>query len=408
MSEIIIGIDLGSNILRIIAGCIELGKREKFEIIGRSYTSKHLSSTNAGNIVNIEKVKSALKEIVNEVEVMIGREIVKAFVGGSSNLVKGFPVLSDTPIQGKHKTVSKDDTNRVIENARQTNMPKEYISMHIIPSKFLVDNQGVYENPIGAKGSRLSVEAYSIALPKVVLNNITSVCNNIGITVAKPIFEPLAGAETALFQNERDAGVLYIDIGYETTQSIIVKNSFIKHLFVQPFASKHITSDLMEVINVNLEDAEKLKKKMNLAEKLPEGEIDEGVEIKVAGTGTKKVVRKSFICEVIWARVFEIFSDIKKDLENHKLLESFPGGVVIGGGGAKLLGIDKVAKEVFGVNCRIAVPTNITGLSEEIVDPSWVTAVGILQFGYNYFPEECIVKRGFFSRLFKKDKRREL
>ncbi len=398
----IIAIDLGSNNLRLIASKLETSKDGKFEIIGRSYTSKHISSTNAGNIVNIEKIKTSLKEIVSEVEVMIGREIVKAFVGVSSNLIKGFPVFVDTPIQGKHRTTSEEDIKRAMDQARQINVPKEFTSLHIIPYRFLVDNQGIYENPLGAKGTRLSLEAYSIVCPKVVLNNIISVCNGIGITVAKPIFEPLAAAETAVLPNEREAGVLYIDLGYETTQNILLKGNGIKHLFIQPFASKHITSDLMEVINVNQEDAERLKLSINLIEKNLESELDEGVEVKVATSGTKKIVRKSLIAEVVWARVYEIFQDIKNNLNQNNLLNSMPGGVVIGGGGAKLAGIELVAKEVFGTNVRVATPTKITGLVEEIVNPAWLVAVGLLQFGYHYFPEECIIKRGVFSRLFKK------
>lgn len=397
----VIAIDLGSYNLRVISAKVESGKDVKFDIIGRSYTGKHISSTNAGNIVNIEKIKNPLREIIQEVELMTGREVVKAFVGVSSNLIKGFPVFSDTPIQGKHKTVSEEDIKRAIEMAKQVNMPKEFTSLHIIPYRFVVDNQGVYENPLGAKGLRLKLEAFSVVCPKVVLNNIASSCNSIGVMVAKPIYEPLAAAEAALLPNEREAGVLYIDIGYETTQNIIVKGNGIKHLFTQPFASKHITSDLMEVINVTQEDAERLKKGANLLEKKLESELDEGVEVKVAGAGTKKIVRKSLIAEVVWARVYEIFQDIKNDLAQNNLLESYPGGVVLGGGGAKINGIESVAKEVFGQNARVAYPNKIEGLTEEIVDPMWLVAVGLLQFGYHYFPEECILKRSFLSRLFK-------
>lgn len=398
----VIAIDLGSFNLRVVSAKVEAGKETRFEIIGRSYTGKHISSTNAGNIVNIEKIKNPLKEIIQEVELMTGREVVKAFVGVSSNLIKGFPVSSDTPIQGKHRTVSEEDVKRSMEIAKAVSMPKEFTSLHIIPHRFVVDNQGVYENPLGAKGSRLKLEAFSVVCPKVVLNNIASSCNSIGIVVAKPIFEPLAALEAALMPNEREAGVLYIDLGYETTQNILVKGNGIKHIFVQPFASKHITSDLMEVINVTQEDAERLKKGVNLSERNLESELDEGVEVKTAGSGTKKIVRKSLIADVVWARVHEIFNDIKKDLAQNFLEESYPGGVVIGGGGAKITGIEAVAKEVFGQNARVAYPNRIEGLTEEIMDPQWVTAIGLLQFGYHYFPEECIIKRSFFSRLFKK------
>lgn len=398
----VIGIDLGSNNLRIVASKLESGKDNNFEIIGRSYTQKHISSTNAGNIVNIEKVKTHLKDIVGEVELMTGREIVKAFVGISSNLIKGSEVITNTPIQGKHKTVTEEDVNRAIENAKQINLPKEFTSLHIIPFRFIVDNQGIFDNPLGAKGSRLSLEAFSIVCPKIVISNITSVCNSIGIIIAKPIFEPLAGAETSILPYEREAGVLFIDIGYETTQNIIVKGNGIKHLFIQPFASKHITSDLMEVLNISQEDAERLKKGVNLQDKNLESQLDEGVEVKVAGTGTRKIVRKSLIAEVVWARIYEIFQDIKNDLNQKNMENNFPAGVVIAGGGAKISNIEMIAKEVFKKNARVAIPSKIEGLTEDINDPSWVNAVGLLQFGYHYFPEECILKRGLFSRLFKK------
>ena len=54
-----------------------------------------------------------------------------------------------------------------------------------------------------------------------------------------------------------------------------------------------------------------------------------------------------------------------------------PSGIVITGGGAKTIGITDAAKRTLAMPVRIAIPTNVKGIIDEIQEPSFATVIGL-------------------------------
>ena len=210
------------------------------------------------------------------------------------------------PIQGKRRQVSRLDVDNAFEEVRKIGIPQEHKVLHIIPQRYLIDKQGEYEDPAGATGARLTIQAHTLVCPATAINNHSAICNQLGIKVARLIFEPLAAAEAVLTQDERDRGVLLVDMGHETTQTLLIRKSSIMHTFIQPYGARHVTSDLVEVLGVGQLEADRVKREVPLEFKGEGDEMEEGVELHQAVTETKKIVRKKMISEVMGARIEEI------------------------------------------------------------------------------------------------------
>jgi len=400
MKPTVVAIDLGSCFVRVVVGVIEDEEKGVVNVIGRSYSNLHQSSTQSGNIVNLEKMRMALKKAVEEAELMADVEVERAFVGLSTPLMRGFDAEADVPIQGKRRQVSRLDVDNAFEEVRKIGIPQEHKVLHIIPQRYLIDKQGEYEDPAGATGARLTIQAHTLVCPVTAINNHSAICNQLGIKVARLIFEPLAAAEAVLTQDERDRGVLLVDMGHETTQTLLLRKSSIMHTFIQPYGARHVTSDLVEVLGVGQLEADRVKRDVPLEFKGEGDDMEEGVELHQAVTETKKIVRKKMISEVMGARIEELFTDIREDLVRHHQEGAYRGGVILTGGGALVKGAAEMGQRIFQAPVRVGYPALIEGIVEEIARPDWTTVIGLVKFGFKYYPEECRAKRGLISKLF--------
>jgi cell division protein FtsA len=400
MKPTVVAIDLGSCFVRVVVGVIEDEEKGVVNVIGRSYSNLHQGSTQAGNIVNMEKMRMALKKAVEEAELMADVEVERAFVGLSTPEMRGFDAEADVAVQGKRRQVSREDIDNAFSAVREIGIPQDHKVLHIIPQRYLIDQQGEYEDPSGATGARLTIQAHTLVCPAVAVNNHTAICNHLGIRVARFIFEPLAAAEAVLTQDERERGVLLVDLGHETTQAVLIRKSSILHTFIQKFGARHVTSDLVEVVGIGQLEADRVKREIPLDYKEEGDEMEEGVELHQAVTETKKLVRKKMISEVMGARIEELFTDIREDLTRHHREGAYRGGVVLTGGGALLKGVAEMGQRFFQAPVRVGYPALIEGIVEEIARPDWTTAVGLVKFGFKYYPEECRKKRGLISKLF--------
>jgi len=405
MKPVVVAMDLGSYYVRVVVASIEDEAKGRINVIGRSYSNLHLSGTHAGNIVNLEKMRMAVKKAVEEAEMMADEEIEKAFVGLSTPHMRGYDAEGDVTIQGKRRQVGREDITRVFEAVRSIGIPKEYSVLHIIPQKYLVDGQGEYEDPSGATGTRLALKAHTLVSPTVAINNHTAVCNQLGIKVARLIFEPLAAAEAVLTDDEREMGVLLVDLGHESTQAVLLRKSSILHTFLQPFGARQVTTDLMDVLKIGHAEAERVKKECRVERSNEREEMGEGMEVIEAGSEAKKVIRKARANNAMWARVYELFDAILEDLNRYHIdKDLYKAGVVLTGGGAMLSGIQETVAGLMNVPVRVGCPLKMEGIVEEITRPDWATAIGLVKFGFKYYPEECGPKGGFFSRLFSSSK----
>lgn len=399
--KIITAIDVGTSKITTVIATVDDGQQQPTVIGVCSHPSKGIKK---GVVVNIEEATNAISESVTAAERMAGVTVSDVFVSINGEQVtslnnKGVVAVSDSEI-------SVEDTYRAIENARTLSLPDTLNPIHIIPREFVVDNQGGIKYPIGMTGSRLEVETHIITAPNSYWRNIKKCVEQLALHVYDVVFVSWASSLSVLTDTEKELGVSLIDIGAGTSSVSIFEEGAIVYSGCIPLGGANITSDLAIGLQVSLEEAEKIKLNMEkifnnsttlingdddrtpaLLRKVEEKESDKKepakkedlVDVSSLGIKSQKEVSKSFIKQIVQARLEEMFELVKSTVKKSGYNIAMPAGVVITGGSALVSESSKVGSAVFKVPCRMGYPTGLSGMVEEISDPSYSAVQGLIK-----------------------------
>ena len=204
--------------------------------------------------------------------------------------------------------------------------------------------------------------------------------NRAGFKVNDIVLEPLASSKAVLSADERELGVLLIDLGGGTTDVLVHLEGAPYHTEVLSIGGEQVTSDISIMLKTPLEVAEKIKKEKGCCYVPSVLEDDEVTIPGVGGRPPRKIGRRS-MAEIIQPRMAEILGMVKEQIEKKGYLHLLGGGVVLTGGGSLLSGANELASEIFGLPARIGYPMKLGGLVEEYHDPMYSTGVGLVMFG---------------------------
>ncbi len=371
-----VGIDIGSSKIGVLVG--QRDAKGVLEVVGRGQADNR--GTRKGNIVNVDMTVEALKAATEEAEVMAGVEISRAYVGIAGADVRSVNARGMVSVARKDREISRPDIKRVLEAAQSAALPSDREILHAIPQEFIVDEQGGIADPLGMLGSRLEVTVHLVTGNTSRSKTLLTCVNRAGIEVVELVFEPLATAEAVLTVDERELGVLLLDIGAGTSEYSLLLDGEVYHSGVLPIGAGHFTNDLAQVLRTPFGEAEKIKTKHGccLASMVTD---EEGISVPTVAGGSSRVVPRRELCEILQPRAEELFALIRDDLKKNGYDEPLRGGVVLTGGGAQLDGLLEMAEQVFSAGVRYGLPVGLGGLVDVISSPTWSTASGLLLYG---------------------------
>ena len=287
--------------------------------------------------------------------------------------------------------IREDDVERAIEAARTVATPSNFEILHVIPKSFTVDGQHGIKDPVGMHGIRLEVDAMIIQTLSSHIKNLTKSVYRTGLDIDDLVFSPLAVAEAVLTSRQKELGVCICDVGASTTTMAVYEEGDILHTAVLPVGGDHITNDVAIGLRTSLEVAEEVKREIGNA--VPD-DVDRKAQraLKEFGSQEDEAFKVRFVSEVIEARAEEIFEAIDDELRKIDRSGMLPVGVVLTGGSMKLPGMVDVAKKVLRLPAQIGAPGNITSVIDEVRDPGYSTAVGLVTWGYGI---SSISRKGF-------------
>jgi cell division protein FtsA len=373
--ELIVGLDIGTTKVCAIIG--EYNETGQLEIIGVGTTPSR--GLRRGVVINIEATVKSIQNAVESAELMSGREVHGVYTGVAGGHIEGINSRGVVAVTGKDREITKEDVDRVIDAAKAIVIPMDREVLHVIPQEFIVDQQGGIKNPVGMVGVRLEAEAHIITGAVTSAQNIVKCVNRAGFKVNDIVLEPLASSKAVLSADERELGVLLIDLGGGTTDVLVHLEGAPYHTEVLSIGGEQVTSDISIMLKTPLEVAEKIKKEKGCCY-VPLTEDDEVAIPGVGGRPPRKIGRRS-MAEIIQPRMAEILGMVKEQIEKKGYLHLLGGGVVLTGGGSLLAGTNELASEIFGLPARIGYPMKLGGLVEEYHDPIYSTGVGLVMFG---------------------------
>ena len=333
-----------------------------------------------GVVVNIDFTVEAIKQAVAEAEQMAGVEVSGVYAGVAGGHVRGLNSRGVVAVSGRDREVSDQDVERVVEAARAINLPQDREIIHVLPQTFVVDDQDGVREPIGMSGVRLEVECHIVTGAITSVQNVIRSVNRAGLTVHDIVLEPLASAEAVLSEDEKELGVLLVEIGGGTTNVALFRDGAIWHTAILPLGGDHITNDIAVGLRTPVGEAEELKKRYGcaLTARVP---AQETIDVPSVGGRKPRELSRQVLSEIVQPRVEEIFRLVARDLARAGFEDAATAGIVVTGGTSILEGVPEVAETVFSLPVRRGMPDDVGGLADIVRSPIHSTAVGLVRYG---------------------------
>ncbi len=379
--QLIVGLDLGSSAIRIVAGQImpEKGELGPLTCIGAAETKSE--GISKASISSFEDAVSSISACLDQAERVIGIPIEEVYVSIGGTQIEVADAKGIIGVSRNDQTIKKEDVLRAIDAARAYAQTPNYEIIHVLPKKFSVDSQNDIKDPVGMQGIRLESEVKIIQGLSNHLRNITKAVFRTKVDIIELVYSPIAAAEAVMGKRAKEQGVCVINMGATTTGIAVYEDNELIHASTLLIGSDHITSDLVYTLRTSFDVAERLKRAKGSAKPEDLGKEDI-VNLKDYGAETSEEVQLKFIAEVIEARVEEIFEKIEEELKKIERSGMLPAGIIITGGGAKLPGITEVARRVFHLPASVGASSIESSVPELVQDPAFATAVGLVEWGY--------------------------
>ena len=193
------------------------------------------------------------------------------------------------------------------------------------------------------------------------LRNIDIMLNDVGVAPAYKFFLPNSVAQSVLNEEEKDNGVALVEIGAGVSSVTIYRGKILRHYSSIPFGGKNITADIRYECGFNEKLAENIKlafgacvpdKLQSLSEKIIQINDDE--------TGSYEQLPVKYLSEIIDARTREIIDAVLYQIQESGYADKLRNGIVVTGGGANLVNLPNLLKEMSGYNVRIGYPRTRT------------------------------------------------
>ena len=369
--NLVVALDVGTTKV-----CTTIGYQDSngFEIIGvGSHPSYGLKK---GSVVNIDKTVKSIHCSLEDAKLMAGVNTVNsATIGIAGNHIYCFNSSGVVAVKGKE--ITDADVNRVLDAAKAVLIPSDREVLHVIPQEFRVDSTTGVKNPVGMYGTRLEAHVHIVTGKTPLIQNILKCVEAAGIEAENIILQPIASSRSVLTSEEKDLGVVLIDIGGGTTDLAVWKDGSLIHSQIIPVGGNHFTNDLAVALKIPHNEAERIK--INHGSVLKE-RLNDNSHITVHGiSGTKpREVSLYDISQVLEARAEELFSVIKDQVKDKGLGDLITGGYIITGGGALVKDLAELGEYILEKPTKIGYPRPIGGMTSVMQDPKFSTVLGLL------------------------------
>jgi len=382
IGDVIVGLDIGTTKIAAVIGEVTANG---VDVIGVGTSPSE--GLRQGVVVNIEATTNSIAQAIQEAEQMAAVEVQSVYVGIAGGHIRGFNSLGQVSMRDRE--VTEDDVARVIEQAKAVNIPLDQQIIHTLPLEYIIDGQGQIRDPIGMSGVRMEVKAHILTAAVTSVQNVVKCCERAGLDVVEVVLEPLASSTAVLHDDEKDLGVVLVDIGGGTTDIAVYAEGTNVFSSVIVMGGHWITKDVAHGLRTSVPEAEAIKRKHGCA---LVSMVEDDACIQVPGVGPRppREFERRYLAQVIEPRVEEILLLAQQALDGSGYLEHAASGIVLTGGTSVLEGMCEIAEDIFEMPVRRGAPifgngrgVGLTqgGFAEVIQDPKFSTGVGLVLYG---------------------------
>ena len=368
-SRYAVGIDVGTKNVRCVIGYIDAdGDAPKIVGVGTAPNS----GMRKGTVTNLAGPAEAIDTALGAAERMSGHQVKTAVLSVNGSHLTSTKADGMITVGTTDNEVTPGDIVRLEDMATTGKIAQNREILEIVAHSYRLDGQDNIKDPIGMTGTRLEIKANVVSglLPHI--TNLQKLAEMAKVEVSSVVPAVLASAQAVLTENQRENGVVVLDIGAATTGVAVFEEGDLQYLSVIPLGGQNVTNDLAIGLRTDPEIAESVK----LAHARFGGKKLGKVETK----HEKKTYsfEQSEVDEIVGARYEEIFEAVAKELKKAGRAGKLPSGAVLTGGGANTKGLIDFTKEQLGVAARLGKPSEYGGASNEIKGSEFSAAAGLM------------------------------
>ncbi len=378
-------VEIGTSKITVLVG--EYNGRE-LAIIGRGECSSR--GVIKGTVVDYKAASDCTHSALEQAERECGERIDLVFLAQTGGHLEGFYNEASANVKASDNMIEPSDIRTVCDLAKAKELPAGRLVVNHLRRPFRVDGRLIPGSPENLMGQRLEVGYWTVHGQEQRLADTLHVIRGFNLEVRELVLASLASGHMVTSAEERQHGVLAIDIGAGTTDFVLYRDGAPHTTGVVPVGGTHLTNDLSIGLRLTEGQAEKLKLRFGRANVQTK---DKAQKVWLDGNfaiGDRQFPQQA-IEQITSARAWELLEVVKKKLGNAFSSETCAAGVVLTGGTAKLAGLTDAAAKVFGVPAHLGEAP--TWVSENLRDPSYHTALGLLYYGVSAQSEKSTPSR---------------
>ena len=375
-TDVVCGLDIGTT--KTAAVIASINREGPIDIIGFGVAPS--CGLRKGVVTDLEETVKSVEAAMESAERMAGLHVSGAFIGVTGEHVKSLNSHGIVAVSGEDREVAPVDVKRVVDASTIITLPAERQLIHTLPREYTVDGQNGITDPVGMSAMRLEVDTHIVTAGSSFIANVLKCVHRAGIEPTAVIFDPLAAGAAVLLPDERNAGVVLLDIGGGTTDVAVYWGGGVYHTWTVPVGGDIVTNDIALGLKTSFGEAENIKMAYGTAD-VAADLGDQTFEVKALSGRTTRPAAKHFLRQIIVARMTEIFKLVRANLADNCPPEVMLAELVLTGGGAQLAGVDALAADLFDLPARVGTPMHVGGLTEAIKHPAYAAAVGLVIFG---------------------------
>ncbi len=370
-NDVIVGVDIGSS--KVSTVIAKANRNGQMEFMGSGLVP--CTGIKKGLIVDLESVSKSIKASISMAEKAANIRVGAVYLGLSGFHALLVPSHGKISFEGNMKEITAEDVGRVLKDAKDFEIPYDKQVVDVIPNQYIIDGYDEIVDPTGMMGAVVEVDADVVIGSAIATQSLLKAVERAGYQVSGIVVEAIATAEVTLSEEEKELGVLLVDVGGGKTDYSFFKDGRIKYYDSIPIGGEHITNDLVIGLKVSYNEADRLKKQFPLSQKSLINN-DQSITIYSIGESGQKLIKISDIVEIIEARIDEIFTILNDKIETAGIKDEIAAGVVLVGQGIyHVVGAKDVAQSKLGLPTRFVNPKLPAGLKL-----GYVTSLGIIKY----------------------------
>lgn len=379
LKDTVFVLDIGTRSVMALLASWQKGEMVIEKMIYKEHSTRAMLD---GQIHHVEEVVQLVGELVQEMRQTTGQQLKKVAVaaaGRALKTVKGSAIFKHpvSVVFSKEEILALE--LQAVQKA-QLELPKNQNNIPLSQQYYCVGYSVVQQcldqikigSLVGQKGETAQIEVVATFLPRIVVDSLQTVVENLGLEVESITLEPIAVANLILNPAMRRLNLVLVDIGAGTSDIAVCEGDAISAFGMVPMAGDEITETLSDQYLLDFNSAEEVKRQLNTtAQKLNMVNVL-GMEESYSVEEIRKNVQPcvEVLAATIATRILAL---------NNKA----PQALFLVGGGSLTPGLGKKLAEALNIPWnRVAVQqagklTHICNLPVEFSGPNYITVLAI-------------------------------